>query len=163
MYRVRKINFGWYKRRHGILLENLPPSKQKVLKDHNHIKWLDSDTQAIEVIFKVEDQNDHERSTRKVFWNPFREEFTQIKDVEKDSNLIDWVCAICKSPIKSKMDFKKIENFVCTDCKESHNSRNKRVDQRIIDSTNKFTKYCKTLLKREQREFINYAKKTSKS
>lgn len=162
MYRVRKINFGWHRRRHGIFLENLPPSKQKILLDHDHIKWLNSDVHAIEIIFKIEDQNDHERSTRKVFWNPFRETFTKIKEVEQDSNLIDWNCAICKEPIKSNLNFKKIENFVCSKCTESHNSQNKIIDQRIIESTNKFTKHCKKLLKKEQREFINYAKKTSK-
>ena len=48
MYKVRKINFGWYKRRYGILLENLPPLKQKLLLDNQHMKWLDSDTQAFE-------------------------------------------------------------------------------------------------------------------
>jgi len=162
MYKVRKINFGWYRRRHGILLENLPPLKKKLLIDHDHMKWLNSDVQAFEVIFKVEDHNDHERKTRKVFWNPFRETFTKIKQIEKDSNLVDWNCAICKEPIKSRMSFKKIENFVCNKCRESHNSKNKQIDQRIIDSTNKFMKHCKGLLRREQREFINYAKKSSK-
>ena len=62
MYKVRKINFGWYKRRHGILLENLPPLKQKLLLENNYMKWLDSDTQVFEVIFKVEDMNEHEKN-----------------------------------------------------------------------------------------------------
>jgi len=163
MYKVRAINFGWYRRRHGILLENLPPSKQKLILDHDHMKWLDSDVQAFEVIFKIEDQNDHERITRKVFWNPFQETFTSIKDVEKDSGLVDWNCAICDNPIKSRMTYKKAENFVCSNCQEAHNSKNRVIDQRIIDSSNKFMKQCKKMLKKEQREFLNYAKKTSKS
>ena len=113
MYKVRKINFGWYKRRYGILLENLPPLKQKLLLDNQHMKWLDSDTQAFEVIFKVEDMNGHEKNVNKAIWNPFRETFTTLKELEKDADLIDWNCGICKVPIKSRMDSKKVENFVC--------------------------------------------------
>ena len=162
MYKVRKINFGWYKRRHGILLENLPPLKQKLLLDNNYLKWLDSDTQAFEVIFKVEDMNEHEKNPNKILWNPFRETFTTLKEVEADSNLIDWNCAICKTDIQSRMNSKKIENFVCNKCSEAHNSRNKRVDQRIIDSSVDFTQHCKSLLKGEQREFITYVRRSTK-
>jgi hypothetical protein len=162
MYKVRKINFGWYRRRHGILLENLPPSKQRFMVENDYLKWLDADTQAFEIIFKVEYMNDHEKNPNKILWNPFRETFTTIKEVESDSNVMDWNCAICDVEIKSRMDSKKIENFVCKRCSEAHNSRNKRVDQRVIDSSVKFTKHCKSLLKGEQREFINYIKRSFK-
>ena len=91
MYKVRKINFGWYKRRHGILLENLPPLKQKLLLENNHMKWLDSDVDAFEIIFKVEDMNEHEKNPNRILWNPFRETFTNIKELEKDSDVIDWI------------------------------------------------------------------------
>ncbi len=162
MYKVRKINFGWYKRRHGILLENLPPLKQKLLLENNHMKWLDSDTQAFEVIFKVEDMNEHEKNPNRILWNPFRETFTNIKELEKDSDIVDWNCAVCKVDIKSRMDSKKVENFVCKKCSDAHNSRNKRVDKRIIDSSVRFLKHCKSLLKGEQREFMTYVRRSSK-
>ena len=162
MYRVRKINFGWYKRRHGILLENLPPLKQKLLLENNHMKWLDYDVDAFEIIFKVEDMNEHEKNPNRILWNPFRETFTNIKELEKDSDLVDWNCGICKTEIKSRMDSRKVENFVCNKCSESHNSSNKRVDQRIIDSSINFTQHCKSLLKGEQREFMTYVRRSSK-
>ena len=162
MYSVRKINFGWYKRRHGILLENLPPLKKKLLLEHNHMKWLDSDVDAFEIIFKVEDMNEHEKNPNRILWNPFRETFTNIKELEKDSDVIDWNCAICKVEIKSRMDSKKVENFVCNKCTESHSSSNKRIDKRIIDSSVKFMKHCKSLLKDEQREFMTYVRRSSK-
>ena len=162
MYKVRKINFGWYKRRHGILLENLPPLKQKLLLENNHMKWLDSDVDAFEIIFKVEDMNEHEKNPNRILWNPFRETFTNIKELEKDSDLVDWNCGICKIEIKSRMDSKKVENFVCNKCSESHNSSNKRIDKRIIDSSVKFMKHCKSLLKGEQREFMTYVRRSSK-
>jgi hypothetical protein len=162
MYRVRKINFGWYKRRHGILLENLPPLKQRLLLENHYMKWLESDPQTFEVIFKVEDMHEHEKNPNKILWNPFRETFTTIKEVEADSNLIDWTCAICPASIKTRMDSKKVENFVCKKCSEAHNSRNKRVDQRVIDSSIAFTKHCKSLLKGEQREFLTHIRRSSK-
>ena len=162
MYKVRKINFGWYKRRHGILLENLPPLKQKLLLENNHMKWLDSDVDAFEIIFKVEDMNEHEKNPNRILWNPFRETFTNIKELEKDSDVIDWNCAICKVEIKSRMDSKKVENFVCNKCTEAHSSSNKRIDKRIIDSSVKFMKHCKSLLKGEQREFMTYVRRSSK-
>ncbi len=162
MYKVRKINFGWYKRRHGILLENLPPLKQRFMIENNYLKWLDSDTQAFEIIFKVEDMNEHEKNPNRILWNPFRETFTNIKELEKDSDVVDWNCGICKVEIKSRMDSRKVENFVCNKCSDAHNSRNKRVDQRIIDSSIKFTQHCKSLLKGEQREFMTYVRRSSK-
>jgi hypothetical protein len=162
MYRVRKINFGWYKRRHGILLENLPPSKQKLLLENHFMKWLESDAQTFEIIFKIEDMHEHEKNPNKILWNPFRETFTTIKEVEADSNLIEWSCAICLVSIKTRLDSKKVENFVCKKCKEAHNSRNKMVDQRVIDSSVRFTKHCKTLLKGEQREFLTHIRRSSK-
>jgi len=36
LYDVQAINFGWFNRKHGILLENLPREKQKLLKE----KWI---------------------------------------------------------------------------------------------------------------------------
>jgi len=60
------------------------------------------------------------------------------------------------------MDSRKVENFVCSKCSESHNSSNKRVDQRIIDSSINFTQHCKSLLKGEQREFMTYVRRSSK-
>ena len=110
------------------------------------MKWLESDTQAFEVIFKVEDMNGHEKNVNKAIWNPFRETFTTLKELEKDADLIDWNCGICKVPIKSRMDSKKVENF-----------------GRIIDTSIRFTKHCKHLLKKEQREFMSYAKRSSKT
>lgn len=162
MYKVRAINFGWYRRKHGILLENLPQLKQKLILDSGHMKWLNADVHAVEVIFKIEDQNDHERLLHKIYWNPYIEDFTELKEVEKSADLIDWHCAICNTDIKSRWDYTKVENLVCVKCSEAHNSKNKVVDHRIIESSVKFTKHCKKLLKTEQREFMSYTKKSLK-
>lgn len=163
MYKVRKINFGWYHRKHGILLENLPLNKQKLLTENDYLKWMESDPQVFEIIFKIEDSNSHFRSLKKTYWNPYTDDFTTYKEVEADADLMDWACAICDTDIKCRIGYRKVENFVCKKCSESHNSKNKLIDRRIIDSTNKFTKHCKTLFKKEQREFITHIRRDSKS
>ena len=163
MYKIRKINFGWYRRRHGILLENLPPSKQQLILDNNFFKFLNEDTQALEVMFRIEDLNEHEKSLKKLYWNPFRDTFTTLKEIGEDMGYIDWACAICKTDIKAKMAYKKVENLVCKKCKKVHNSQNQVIDQRIINSSTKFLQQCKKLFKGEQREFLTYVKRSTKA
>tara|TARA_R100001594_G_scaffold91727_1_gene125985 strand:- start:100 stop:591 length:492 start_codon:yes stop_codon:yes gene_type:complete len=162
MYKIRKINFGWYKRRHGILLENLPPSKQQLILDNDFFRFLNEDTQALEVMFRIEDLNEHEKSLKKLYWNPFRTTFSTLKEIGEDMGFVDWECAICKVDIKAKMSYKKVENLVCKKCKKVHNSKNQVIDQRIIDSSVKFLKACKKLVKGEQREFLTYVKRSTK-
>ena len=161
MYKIRKINFGWYKRRHGILLENLPPLKQLLILDNDYFKFIADDVQALEVIFRIEDLNDHEKNLKKVYWNSFRDSFTTLKEIMEDAGFVEWYCAICKTDIKAKMSYKKVENFVCSKCSDIHNSKNHKIDQRIIDSSTQFVNYCKKLLKGEQKEFLSYAKKSA--
>lgn len=163
MYRVRKINFGWYKRRHGILLENLPPLKQKLLIENNFMKWLNSDPQTFEIIFKIEDMYDHEKNVDKIIWNPYKETFTTLKELEYDSESIEWNCAICKTDIFSRPELSSIENFVCKTCSNSHNSTNTIIDSRIIKSSSDFTNHCKKVLKKEQSDFLKHIKKMKKS
>jgi Zn ribbon nucleic-acid-binding protein len=163
LYDVQAINFGWFRRKHGILLENLPNKKQKLLKENNFMKFLDADPRTFEIIFMVEDMNDWAKVREKDYWNPYTDHFSTLRELELDAGLIDWNCAICKTEIKCRIDSpKKVENFVCIKCGESHNSKNKVVDKRIIDSSTNLTKHVKTLLTKEQKEFIQYSKKSSK-
>jgi len=161
-YKVRNVNYGWCIRKHDILLSNLPPSKEKLLRNTKFFRWMKGNAAAVEVIFKIEDMCNHEKNLKRFLWNPYVETFTTLKDLESDCNLVEWDCAICKNEIKSRMDSKKLENFVCSKCKESHNSSNKVVDSRIIHSSQKFNTHCKTLLTNEQKELLKYDKKSSK-
>ena len=161
-YRIRNVNYGWCKRKHDILLQTLPQSKQDLLHRYKFFRWMKGDVQAFEVVFRIDDLETHDRIYKKVFWNPYKKTFTTHKELVSDSNLIDWNCAICKEEIYSRMDSKKIENFVCEECSHSHNSTNKVVDSRIIQSAIDFNHHCKKSLKKEQREFINYTKKSLK-
>ena len=163
LYDVQAINFGWFSRKHGILLENLPLSKQRLLLKQGFMKWLKADPQTYEIIFIIEDQLDWAKAPAKSYWNPYTDEFSTLKQLERDSVLIDWHCAICQVPIVCRSDSPKTpENFVCSTCERSHNSSNKTVDRRIIDSSHQLAAHVKTLLKREQGEFIRYVKRSSK-
>jgi hypothetical protein len=162
MYKVRKINFGWYRRKHGILLENLPPGKQQLLIENSFMKWLESDPQTFEIIFKMEDMHDHEKNPNKIIWNPYKDTFTSLKQLEYDSESIEWKCAICRIDILSRPELSEVENFVCSKCQESHNSTNSTVDQRIVKSSVDFTEHCKKILKNEQTEFLKHIKKEAK-
>lgn len=161
-YRIRNINFGWWKRKHEILLQTLPPNKQELLHRYNFFRWMKGDVQAFEVVFRVHDAEMDKRINTKVLWNPYIENFSTLKELHKDSNLVDWNCAICKEDIMCRMDSKKVENFVCSECAQSHNSSNKVVDSRIIQSSVDFNHFCKKGLKKEQKEFIKYTKKSIK-
>ena len=161
-YRIRNVNYGWCKRKHDILLQTLPPAKKDLLHRHKFFRWIKGDVQAFEVIFRIDDMEMHERIEGKFLWNPYEEKFSTLKELINDSNLVEWNCAICKDDIKSRMDSKKIENFVCTECSHSHNSSNKVVDSRIIQSSIDFNHHCKKSLKGEQKEFIKYTKRSLK-
>jgi len=161
-YRIRNVNYGWNKRKHDILLCTLPQTKKDFLYRYNFLRWIKGDVHAFEVIFRIIDDESHERVKSKIYWNPYTEECSSLKELKDDSNLIDWRCAICKTDIMCRMDSKKVENFVCEECTEAHNSNNKTVDSRIIQSSLDFNHYCKNSLKKEQKEFIKYTKKSLK-
>jgi hypothetical protein len=90
--------------------------------------------------------------------NLYTGEFTNQRQIAKDSNLVDWNCAICKVEIVSKMNDFEPKNFLCEKCKESH-SDTTFIDSRIKESSILFTQKCKGELKSEQKEFLRYLKK----
>lgn len=163
LYDVQSINFGWFNRRFGILLENLPPLKQRLIKENHYVRYLERDPQAVEIVFIIEDNLDYAKAHEKTYWNPYTDSFSNYRQLLKDSSLVDWQCAICDADIQCRTDSAgKVENFVCSDCAEAHNSSNRVVDRRIISSSRKLTSHVKKLLKQEQREFISYTKKSAK-
>tara|TARA_R110001592_G_scaffold120545_3_gene324931 strand:- start:12034 stop:12531 length:498 start_codon:yes stop_codon:yes gene_type:complete len=161
-YRIRNVNYGWNKRKHDILLCTLPETKKKLLFDYKFFRWIKGDVHAFEVIFRVIDEESHEKAKTKIYWNPYTERCSTVKELYEDSNLVDWDCAICKTGIMCRMDSKKIENFICQECTTAHNSTNKTVDSRIIQSSLDFNYHCKHSLKGEQKEFIKYTRKSLK-
>jgi hypothetical protein len=126
------------------------------------MKWLEPDPQTYEIIFIMEDRGDWAKVPNKLYWNPYTDGFGTLKQLEVDSNLVDWRCAICKTPIVCRGDSpKNPENFVCSKCVKTHNSSNKTVDHRIVESSRSLARHVKRMLSREQTEFIRYVKRSS--
>lgn len=149
---------GPYKRKFGILLENLKPYQQKILFDNPLIKESSEDDQFMQILFRLADMDISKKTERKIYYNPYKDIISDYKQIESDSRYIDWNCAICKASIKSKMSEFDIDNFLCKDCHDSHGSHNKvtTVDVRIVESSFKFRKHCRKNLLKEQRSYMNY-------
>ena len=161
-YNVTKCNSGQRFRKHEILLENLPITKQQLLKKNNYFKWMKGDTQLFEIIFRTEDMEELSKTQESITWNPYQNNFTTLDCVIDDSKWEDWNCAICKIPIQSRTDKLSISNFVCDTCSESHNKTNKIIDSRIIESSKDFTKHCRLQLKYDQQRYYYYTEKQTR-
>jgi hypothetical protein len=151
-------NWGKTPRKHQVILKHLTEDQKKFLFDNEYIKFLPKEHQLFSILFRI---NYMERMLKgeKIFKpNLYTGEFTNQRQIAKDSNLVDWNCAICKVEIVSKMNDFEPKNFLCEKCKESH-SDTTFIDSRIKESSILFTQKCKGELKSEQKEFLRYLKK----
>ena len=155
---------GPYKRKYGILLSNLKPYQTKILFDNPLISESAKDDQFVLILFRLADMEISKKTNRKIYYNPYKDIASDYKQIETDSTYTDWKCSICTTPIKSIISEFNIDNFLCDDCKETHGSHNvvKHVDSRIVESSFKFRKHCRTLLLKQQRSFMNYINKFKK-
>ena len=153
-------NWGKAPRKHQVILKHLTEDQKKFLYDNEYIKFLKKDHQLFSILFRVNYMERMLKSEKMYKPNPYTGEFTNQRQLLRDSNLIDWNCAICNAEIVSKMDSFESENFLCEKCKESH-ANTTLVDSRIKENSIKFTEKCKRELKSEQKEFLRYIKKNS--
>ena len=158
---IRK-NYGWYHRRHGILLDPLPIECQRLLLNHIFIRDIAYHDQTLRVLFHIVDMEHDNKMSRKWWWNPYTQEVTLYKDIVRDSNYLDWNCAICNTIIKSEIGDFEISNFCCGDCYSLY-SDNKIIDKRILESSVTFTEKCAIELKKEQKNFLSYTKQNAKA
>lgn len=108
-------------------------------------------------IFYVFYQEQLRKDDRAALHNPFTGTFTNRYQLQKDSQLIDWNCAICREDIKSSMTDFSPENFLCPTCAEAHSGA-KKIDSRIKQNSLDFTEHCKQILKMEQKDFLKFVK-----
>lgn len=154
--KIIKRNFGWYKRKHGIWLDPLLPIYQKLLIDNKFMKKYVDDEQTLRVIFNITDMEQQNKNHRKYWYNPHTDNITSYKLVIQESEKIDWKCAMCEAPIRSSMSDFSQYNFCCSKCGESLNKQT--VDRLIVQSSLAFTKFCKRLLRAQQRMIKIYQK-----
>lgn len=150
---------GPFKHRHGISIENLKRYHKSILYDHDLIADdLKKDDQFVSVLFKIADMEHSLKYKDKFFLNPYNNKITLYEDVIEQSQQLEWSCAICQVNMPAKMSDFSINNFVCKNCKDSHNSNNTRIDPRIVDSSFEFHQLCRKKLLKEQRKFLKYIK-----
>lgn len=160
-YKLKRKNYGWYRRKFNIVLNTLKPFEQRVLLENPLLKYSADDDQFILILFRLYDMQRLGKHYGKFYINPYVNNVTTFKEIKKASKFINWKCAICKTPIKSHIDSFDIENFLCNICVETH-SKTQFIDDRILHSSLKFRKACEYLYKHQtevHREFIRKSEK----
>lgn len=158
-YLIVRRNFGWYKRRFGIIFDYLLETQKRLLKEHKFIKYISDDDQTMYIIFQISEMEDKNKGSRKLWYNPYKDKVSDYRTLKKDSKLIDWNCAICNSNIESNIENFEPSNFLCTECLSVYVSKNGKIDSRIVESSVKFTNHCKVILRKEQKSYIRYLRK----
>lgn len=161
-YLIVRRNFGWYHRKYGIVLDYLLDTQIRLLKEHRFIRDIATDEQSMYIVFQTLEMEDKNKGSRKLWFNPYTNKATDYRTLIKNSKDIEWKCAICDIDIISHIDNFKPENFLCNTCNEIYNTPNKKIDGRIVDASVKFTKYCKEILRKEQKQYMSYTKKNIK-
>ncbi len=151
-------DWGKAPRKHGIMLKYLTHEQKRFLLENDHLKFISRNKKSISAIFHIFFQEQLRKDDRAALHNPFSGTFTNRHQLDKDSQFIEWNCAICKTEIKSSMIDYSPANFLCNVCKEAHRN-SKRVDSRIKNNSLKFTEKCKSILTRDQLEFLKFIQK----
>ena len=151
--------WGKAPRKHDVMFKYLTEEQKSFLCDNLHIKFLRRDLQLFTILLKIPMMERMLKSSRLLVPNPYNGEITSHKELLKESVIVDWDCAICKSPIRSKMDDFSPDNFCCEKCKDVFGAKSKKIDFRIKDHSIKFTAYCSKLLKIQQNQLLAYVKR----
>lgn len=148
--------------KHGILLKNLEPRYQKVLKNNPIISKYSDDDRFIKCLFLIEDAKINVSYLNKPQVNPVTREVSSFASIVKDYNFLDWKCAFCLSPIKVEIGNFKTENFTCKKCYKYYIKNSNTVSESVIQSTMDFVEYNKKLIKEDQKKFLKYIERNGK-
>jgi copper chaperone CopZ len=162
MINIKRQNRGKARTRFGILLRTLLPRYQRVLFKNPVISKNSSDDRFLLCVFKMEDSVIKVSHLQRPFVNPETREVSTYAHVKRSYKIIDWTCAYCKNPIKSKVDNFKIDNFTCTKCYTYYVKDVNNVSQSVLDSMLEFTEHYKQLIKENQKKFLKYIRKNEK-
>jgi hypothetical protein len=162
MIKIIRQNRGRAKTRFGILLKNLAPRYQRILFNNPIISKNSMDDRFILCLFKMEDDRIKVSYLERPFINPETREISTYSEIKKTYRILDWECAYCKTPIKSKINYFKADNFTCSKCYTYYVKDLNSISQIILKSMVNFTDYYKRLLKENQQKFLKYIKKNEK-
>jgi predicted RNA-binding Zn-ribbon protein involved in translation (DUF1610 family) len=158
-YKLKRIHFGWWKRKFNIMLDPLKPFERRILLDNPLLKYSADNDQFVLILFKIYDMQRNSKMLGKQYINPYVNNITTFKEIKKNSKEINWKCAICNIKIKSNIDRFDAENFLCPKCAETH-TKGQFIDDRILYSSIKFRKACEFLYKHQQETYKHFVRKS---
>jgi len=158
-YKLKRVHFGWWKRRFNIMLDPLKPFERNVLLDNPLLKYSADDDQFVLILFKMYDMQRDAKTHNKQFINPYNDSITNFKEIRKASKNVNWKCAICSEKIISTIHNFDVDNFLCPICMETH-SKGQFVDDRIVQSSVKFRKACEYLYKHQEETYKEFVRKS---
>ena len=161
-YPIVRRKFGSIKRKFDIELHHLPLKQQELLIHNKFIKRFSDDDQYIQALFWIVDMESQHKNLRTWWPNPYTGEITKYKDILDHSKTVKWPCAICGTTLQIKMDDYSWKSFCCSSCLKELPKSPRKIDDKIVNSTLAFTKHCKNLLQKRQKEFIKLAKRSAK-
>ena len=162
MINIKRQNKGRTPTKWGISLKGMAPRYQKILKENKIFRLYSDDTRFILSIFKIEDSNIKVSHNKRPFINPETKGVSPYSNVVNDYKIINWECAYCKTPIKSKIDNYKADNFTCKKCFDYYIKDTKIYNSRIVEASLEFTTHCRRLMLDNQKKFIKYIKRNEK-
>ncbi len=159
LYKIKRLNFGWFHRKYGILTDPLPKVQKDLLKNNKFIKKVSEDDHTLHILFRIADMESLHKGNRKYWFNPYQNKITTYSDIEVDYDNIEWYCAICNKDIIINMYERKPKYFYCNECRHAYYKVRFKIDKKVIESSVNFTLYCKNLLKEEHQNYIKYTKR----
>jgi hypothetical protein len=156
---IQRQSKGRRKTRFGIILDLLLPRHQNVLLRNELAKTHSDDDIFLYHIFRIEDKAMENQHFNRIYIDPHTNECTDMVQMNRNLKLVHWKCAYCRANIESQMDYFKPDNFVCSGCHEKYIDGVKWIPDVILQDSLSFTKYCTQLLRKDQKEFIEYLKK----
>ena len=161
MIKFKRQNLGRAKTRFGILLSPLKPRHRKILLDNPILKKNSTDDRFLNCIFSLEDSKMRVSHNIRPYMNRKDRSVSTYMRSKEINRFLDWSCAYCKVEIKSEINNYEPENFVCEKCYNYYIKNSKFVNERIIESSIRFTDLYKRELKKEQLKFLKYIRKNA--
>ena len=154
---------GFHRSMFGIRYKELKPYQIKFLEDNQLMRQHASiDDRYVQVVFKILEYENHYKDHLKLYYNAYTDSVTGYEEILEDARQLNWQCSICNCDIKSEMSNFELKNFLCTTCEKSHGNPNKIIDDRILESSVQFRKYCQDILMGQQKSYMKYIKKFEK-
>ena len=154
---------GFHRSMFGIRYKEIKTYQIKFLEDNQLMRpHASTDDQYVQVVFRILEYENHYKDHLKLYYNVYTDRVSGYEEILEDARQLDWQCSICSCNIKSEMSNFDIKNFLCNTCEKSHGNPKEIIDDRILESSIQFRKYCQDILVGQQKNYMKYIKKFEK-